>query len=284
MKREQMKEEQIFGILLSEIRKNKSISQEKLSKITGLDRTFISLIETGKRNPTLTTITKIANGLDIKLRSEKTSLKEHVKNSIAANFETLQDVNEDAIFNENDAIFIAVGDSIDIPPTDFGDLKVGWSVSFFRDTTIAEEDQRPPEIGEVFTIVTKKTFRSGEYFEFMSKAQDFDISKASSDLDKIAVVPNPYAGAASWEPFSNAVGRGERRINFIHLPNECTIRVYTISGKLVQTLQHSGTISDGQEAWNLISKDGMDIAYGIYVYHVEAPGIGEKIGRFAIIK
>lgn len=62
-----MKEEQIFGILLSEIRKNKSISQEKLSKITGLDRTFISLIETGKRNPTLTTITKIANGLDIKL-------------------------------------------------------------------------------------------------------------------------------------------------------------------------------------------------------------------------
>jgi hypothetical protein len=28
----------------------------------------------------------------------------------------------------------------------------------------------------------------------------------------------------------------------------------------------------------------MDIAYGIYVYHVEAPGIGEKIGRFAVIK
>jgi hypothetical protein len=195
-----------------------------------------------------------------------------------------QDVNEDGIFNENDAIFIAVGDSINLPPTNFNNLKVSWSVSFFSDTTIAEEDHRPPEIGDVFTIVTKKTFRSGEYFEFMSKAQDFDISKASSDLDNIAVVPNPYAGAASWEPFSNEVGRGERRIHFIHLPNECTIRIYTISGKLVQTLQHSGTISDGQEAWNLVSKDGMDIAYGIYVYHVEAPGIGDKIGRFAIIK
>jgi hypothetical protein len=57
-----------------------------------------------------------------------------------------------------------------------------------------------------------------------------------------------------------------------------------MSGKLVQTIEHNSTISDGQEAWNLVSKDGMDIAYGIYVYHVDAPGIGEKIGRFAIIK
>ncbi len=57
-----------------------------------------------------------------------------------------------------------------------------------------------------------------------------------------------------------------------------------MSGKLVQTFEHNSTIADGQEAWNLVSRDGMDIAYGIYVYHVEAPGIGEKIGRFAIIK
>ena len=61
-----MKEEQVFGKIIKEIRTNRSISQEKLSKITGLDRTFISLIETGKRNPTLTTIVKIANALNIK--------------------------------------------------------------------------------------------------------------------------------------------------------------------------------------------------------------------------
>jgi hypothetical protein len=36
--------------------------------------------------------------------------------------------------------------------------------------------------------------------------------------------------------------------------------------------------------WDLVSKDGMDIAYGIYVFHVDAPGIGEKIGKFAVIK
>lgn len=195
-----------------------------------------------------------------------------------------QDVNEDEVFNENDAIFIALGDSIDKPPTDFGDLKVSWSVSFFSDTTIAEEDRIPPEVGDVFTIITKKTFRQGEYFEFTSKAQDFNQSNAVAELNNIAVVPNPYAGAASWEPFSNSVGRGERRVQFIHLPNECTIRIYTIAGKLVQTIEHSSTIADGQESWNLVSKDGMDIAYGVYVFYVDAPGIGEKIGRFAIIK
>ncbi len=28
----------------------------------------------------------------------------------------------------------------------------------------------------------------------------------------------------------------------------------------------------------------MDVAYGLYIYHINAPDIGEKIGKFAIIK
>ncbi len=60
-----MNEEEIFGKIIQEERKAKKISQEKLSKITGLDRTFISLIENGKRNPTFTTILKISSALGI---------------------------------------------------------------------------------------------------------------------------------------------------------------------------------------------------------------------------
>ena len=70
----------------------------------------------------------------------------------------------------------------------------------------------------------------------------------------------------------------------MNLPPTCTIRIYTITGQLVQTLQHDAGIADGQLAWDLVSKDGMNIAYGVYIYHVDAPGIGEKIGRFAVIK
>ena len=153
-----------------------------------------------------------------------------------------------------------------------------------EDTAIAEIEQKAPQTGDVYSIVTNKPYRNGEFYEFVTKAQGFDKSKAKSDLNDIAVVPNPYAGAASWEAFSTSVGRGERKIYFTNLPNRCTIRIYTLSGKLVDTIDHSSTVSDGQVSWNLVSSDGMDIAYGIYVFHVDAPGIGEKIGRFAVIK
>jgi hypothetical protein len=52
----------------------------------------------------------------------------------------------------------------------------------------------------------------------------------------------------------------------------------------VDVIEHHGDRVDGAESWNLVSKDGMDIAYGIYIYHVEAPGIGQKIDKFAVIK
>ena len=60
-----MNKEEIFGKILQDERKAKKISQEKLAKLSGLDRTFISLIETGKRNPTFTTILKICEALEI---------------------------------------------------------------------------------------------------------------------------------------------------------------------------------------------------------------------------
>ncbi|TFG94135.1 MAG: hypothetical protein E4H13_15300 [Calditrichales bacterium] len=195
-----------------------------------------------------------------------------------------RDNNKDSLFNINDAIFLVSGDSAGKPATSYRDWRVSWSVSFFEDTSITGIDQRPPAVGDVFRISTKKPFRSGEYFEFKTKAPGIRRSQAKTDLDDIAVVPNPYVGAASWEPVSNVVGRGERRIYFVNLPSKCTIRIYTISGRLVDTLEHDGHMADGQVSWNLISRDGMNVAYGIYVYHVDAPGIGEKIGRFALIK
>lgn len=195
-----------------------------------------------------------------------------------------RDTNLDGIFNEGDAIFFVFGDSLGKRATNFSNLHVSWSVTFIKDTLIAEVQQMPPQFGDVFKVVNKKPFRKGEFYEFTLKGQGFDKSKAVLDLDDVAVVPNPYVGAASWEPSSTEVGRGERRIYFIHLPSECTISVYTISGKLVDTIEHSSSISNGQEGWDLVSRDGMDVAYGVYVYHIDAPGVGQKIGKFAVIK
>jgi len=162
-------------------------------------------------------------------------------------------------------------------------VKTSWRLFFESDTNISPKI--PPAAGDLFVIRTKKPFRTGDQITFKVQGPGMDLAKAKNDMEEIAVVPNPYVVAASWEsksPFK--FGRGERKLYFIHLPKECTIRVYTIRGYLVDVIEHNSTIDDGQQEWNMLSKDGQEIAYGIYVYYIEAPGIGEKIGKFAVIK
>jgi hypothetical protein len=98
-------------------------------------------------------------------------------------------------------------------------------------------------------------------------------------------VPNPYAVTAVWEtrnPYSS--GRGPRLVQFIHLPQHCTIHIYAVDGTLVRTLEHHTIMANGSEPWDLMSKENMSISYGVYIYHVDAPGIGEHIGKIFIIK
>jgi transcriptional regulator with XRE-family HTH domain len=54
-----------FGENLRFHRNQKGIAQEKLAELADLDRTYISLLERGKRNPTLTCIAKLAKVLEV---------------------------------------------------------------------------------------------------------------------------------------------------------------------------------------------------------------------------
>jgi hypothetical protein len=51
----------------------------------------------------------------------------------------------------------------------------------------------------------------------------------------------------------------------------------------VDTIDHDSSINDGVAKWNLVSKEGIDVAFGVYIYHVDSE-VGTKIGRFALIK
>lgn len=160
-------------------------------------------------------------------------------------------------------------------------------IRFWRINLIAPPEGAPvgPVDGDVAYVRIKSPFRSGDVYEFSTVAASVDVNAARKDLDKVAVVPNPYVGAASWELQRLAQsGRGERKIDFIHLPQRATIRVYTLNGELVKTLEHDSAIIDGSESWNLRSKDNMDIAAGVYIYHVDASGVGQKVGKFAVVK
>ncbi|MBX2992454.1 MAG: hypothetical protein KF749_14980 [Bacteroidetes bacterium] len=139
--------------------------------------------------------------------------------------------------------------------------------------------------GDTISLVTFKSFGRNDVFEYTTRAQRVDKQLAANSLDKIKVVPNPYVAAANWEPRNPfPTGRGPRSIHFTHLPQQCTIRIYNISGELVATIDHDSPLLNGTAEWNLLSRDQLQVSYGVYIYHVEAPGVGQKVGKFAVIK
>jgi transcriptional regulator with XRE-family HTH domain len=61
-----MQPEQAFGIALRNLRRARSLSQEALAQESQLDRTFISLLERGLRQPSLTTILQLSAPLGVR--------------------------------------------------------------------------------------------------------------------------------------------------------------------------------------------------------------------------
>lgn len=106
---------------------------------------------------------------------------------------------------------------------------------------------------------------------------------AGEDLSDVVVVPNPYIGSADWEGWAPSKVR-ENRIAFMNVPEKCTIRIYTLSGDWVDTIEHSSTA--GVAYWdmaNFATEIGLRIASGVYIYQIEAPNSDPVIGKFAII-
>jgi hypothetical protein len=80
-------------------------------------------------------------------------------------------------------------------------------------------------------------------------------------------------------------GRGERVIYFTNVPLNSKVHIYTSSGSHVRTLEHGGDFNDGSVVWDVRTKEGLDVAYGVYFYVVEVDGISDKkTGKLAIIK
>lgn len=149
-----------------------------------------------------------------------------------------------------------------------------------------------PSEGDVSTIITRKPFLASDVFEFMTFAPSTSTNNPDSLLSRIRVVPNPYVATNRFEQLNAfSTGRGERAIQFINLPPECTLRIFNVSGRLIRTLHLNEGVNDPASAlmngtirWDLQSSDALTVSYGVYLYHVEAPTLGETTGTFAIIK
>lgn len=158
-----------------------------------------------------------------------------------------------------------------------------WGITIQQATSA---DSVVPGDGDVLHIITQRPFTTNDVFTLKTKPGFVDNQKAKDALGNIYVVPNPYIAANDLEPANRLRGqsRGERRIYFENLPQQCTIRIFTLSGELVAQLEHNVAYENGREYWNLLNKDGFGVAYGLYIAHIDAPGLGEKLIKFALIK
>lgn len=135
----------------------------------------------------------------------------------------------------------------------------------------------PPQAGDAAHIALKRQFRTGDQFRISTTGmQKKEMSEV--DYSEIKVVPNPYIVEAGWE-----LSRNESRIQFINLPSECKIHIFTIAGDKVRTLEHNNPNTD-YEFWDLLNNSNLKVSYGLYVYVVETPEGKITRGKFVILR
>jgi hypothetical protein len=120
------------------------------------------------------------------------------------------------------------------------------------------------------------------------------------DERKVVVFPNPYRGRASWD----GVTERERFVWFANLPPRAEIRIYSLAGDLVDTIQFESdsynaanaagvndplgedpVLSGGIAAWDLLSWNSQPVATGLYVFSVRDLDTGDlESGRLMVIK
>lgn len=94
---------------------------------------------------------------------------------------------------------------------------------------------------------------------------------AKSAMDLINVVPNPYYAYSSYE-----TNQLDNRIKITNLPPECTITIYNTAGTLIRRYTKSDNRITSVD-WDLKNFANIPIASGIYIIHVKAPGLGERV-------
>lgn len=103
-------------------------------------------------------------------------------------------------------------------------------------------------------------------------------------FSKVNVFPNPLFGYNPATSYANTPS-DEPFVTFSNLPENVTIKIFSLAGTLIRTLD----VSDKSSAtstflrWNLKNEDGLRVASGLYIAIVSSPQFGEKILKFSII-
>jgi hypothetical protein len=127
--------------------------------------------------------------------------------------------------------------------------------------------------GDEFLIIPAKVNSAADTYTFTATAPTLTTTEA--DLNAIKAVPNPFYLYGPYDP-----SPGNKQIYWHHLPQQCTITIYNLSGELMRTLDKND--ASALAYWDLLTEKGLPVASGIYIWVVDAPGFGQKVGKMAI--
>ena len=145
----------------------------------------------------------------------------------------------------------------------------------------------------VVTTVYENTVYEGTFTRLVRSESplDFDFgarvvphAAARENASSVWVVPNPFRGSADWDRPTTYGDQLTRHIDFMGLPKaQSTIKIWTVAGDFVAQIDHDGSSGDGQAAWDLVSRNGQEIASGIYIFTVDS-SMGRSTGRFVVVR
>lgn len=104
-------------------------------------------------------------------------------------------------------------------------------------------------------------------------------AESDSTLDHVHTVPDPYYVTDALENTSDS-----KVLKFVNLPPRALIRIYSVSGVLVNLIVHDDPGLGGEETWNLRNRNNQFVASGVYFYQIETPAGHTKVGRFTVVQ
>lgn len=138
-----------------------------------------------------------------------------------------------------------------------------------RPVSEAQNSNRPMYMFELSNDIATET----------GTALSNDVTKDYRDsiLNLINVVPNPYYSYSAYETASQL----ETKVRFVNVPAGTTISIYTLDGTLVRKIGPTANDSDPSYRyvvdWDLHNHEGIPIAGGMYLIHVDVPNIGYRV-------
>ncbi|MBI2419316.1 MAG: hypothetical protein HYV28_15730 [Ignavibacteriales bacterium] len=148
-----------------------------------------------------------------------------------------------------------------------------------RFTIFANASEQFPKPGTVLKVSQWKGIQNTAKYTFTAEKPLINNKEvAKADINNISVYPNPYYGAHSIE-----LDKYQRFVRFTNLPPTCTIRIYSLGGVLIRRIERQGAISQFED-WDLLNKDAVPVASGMFIAYIDIPGVGSKILKLAIIQ